>query len=178
MLLEKLLDLLKIIIEKFLVPALIAIPFAILSVNLFTDRLDFLDTFTLTENYVFQYMFYFLIILTIYTIIIKLIEKYKENHCWDEWDKEFREDLINEIDSYPEQIRNIIKDLFYRNNNPIEIKTTYDGSIQLHNYFRNKIILTEKDRTRDTIVYYGRFTDSFYKKLIKLNKEKGCISHY
>lgn len=110
--LEKLLDLLKLILEKYLIPALIAVFVTIFSVKFFTDKINFLKSFTLTENYIFQGLFYFLIILAIYSFIRKIIEKNEAKHRWDEWDKESLENLINQIDTYPNEIRQLIKNYF------------------------------------------------------------------
>ena len=176
--LEKFLDLLKIILEKYLIPALIAIPITILSVNLFTDSLYFLDTFTLTENYIFQYVFYLLIILIIYSIIRKIQDNHAVQHQFDEWDNEILESTINEIDCYSEEIRNIIKQIFYGENQPIEIRTDFYGAQELQKLLNGKVTFSIKKQDIHQIIYLCRFTDSFYEKLKKLNKQKGCISHY
>ena len=75
--LEKIVDLLKIVLEKYLIPALIAIFLTILSVNFFTKDFQFLGELSKTENYLLQYLFYFLTILLVYTIIRKIYQKYK-----------------------------------------------------------------------------------------------------
>lgn len=175
---EKLLELIKIILERYFIPALIAIPITILSVNLFTDSLRFLDTFTLTENYIFQYVFYLLILLLIFSIIRHFQDKYAVKHEFDEWDKEILETTINQIDGYSEEIRNIIKKIFYSGNQPIEIKTDFYGAQELQKILNGKATFSIKQEDVHQIIYMCRFTDSFFEKLQKLYKEKGCISHY
>ena len=176
--LEKLLDLLKIILEKYLIPALIAIILTILSINLFTKNIEFLSNLSKPENYILQGLFYFLIILAIYSILLMLIQKHQNKHKWDDWDKSFREDLINEIDAYPSQIREIIKQLFNSQNTPMEIRTNYNGALELQNILREKVIFSKKNESNSEIIYLCRFTDRFYDNLLKLYKEKGCICHY
>ncbi len=176
--LEKLLDILKIIIEKFFIPALIAIPFTILSVNLLTEKLSFLDSFTLTENYVFQYMIYFLLILAFYTLIKIKIKKREEKYCWNEWDKEFQEDLINQINSYPSNIRNIIKELFNSKNSPVTITADAYEAKNIQDVLYDKVTLSLTNQYNDGHVYLCRLTDDFYKQLLKIHEKKGYISNY
>lgn len=176
--LEKLLDLLKLILEKYLIPALIAVFVTIFSVKFFTDKINFLRSFTLTENYIFQGLFYFLIILAIYSFIRKIIEKNEAKHRWDEWDKESLENLINQIDTYPNEIRQLIKNLFYNGNQPIILNTDFYGASEVEKMLYGKVTFSLQDEDYEKRTYLCRFSDSFYEKLQKLYKEKGCISHY
>lgn len=176
--LEKIVDLLRIVLEKYLIPALIAIFLTILSVNFFTKDFQFLGELSKTENYLLQYLFYFLTILLVYTIIRKIYQKYESNHRWDAWDKEFQEDLINEIDAYPEGIRNLVKGIFNNQNTPVKLRTDFWGAKEMQSTLRDKVIFSKCDDPSSYEVYLCRFTDSFYKRLCQLKKDYGLITHY
>ncbi len=176
--LEKLLDLLKIILEKYLIPALVTILLSIVSVNFITKDIELFKSLSRIENYILQGLFIFLVILVLYSIICKFHDAYKTKHILDSWEKYSFESIINQIDTYPNEVRDIIKKLFANNNNPISISTDYRGAADLQRLLFNKATLSQFEETSRGTIYLCRLTDSFYNKLKKINKINGLISHY